>query len=167
MTESFAELFEESFASLQIKPGSIITGTVVAVNEDVVIVSAGLKSEAVISIEQFHNDKGEAEVSVGDEIEVALETVEDGFGETRLSREKAIRARTWTELEKAFEKGEVVQGSSSIALGRLRRFPVHPTSASASASAMATPGALVAINLLTPFVCGAQADAASPASFIL
>ncbi len=110
MTESFAELFEESFASLQLKPGAIITGTVVAVNEDVVIVSAGLKSEAVISIEQFHNDKGEAEVSVGDEIEVALETVEDGFGETRLSREKAIRARTWTELEKAFEKGEVVQG---------------------------------------------------------
>ncbi len=110
MSESFAELFEESFASQQIKPGSIITGTVVAVNDDVVIVSAGLKSEAVIPVEQFKNDKGEGEVSVGDEIEVALDAVEDGFGETRLSREKAIRARTWIELEKAFEGGEVVEG---------------------------------------------------------
>jgi small subunit ribosomal protein S1 len=110
MSESFAELFEESFASQQIKPGSIITGTVVAVNDDVVIVSAGLKSEAVIPLEQFKNDKGEGEISVGDEIEVALDAVEDGFGETKLSREKAIRARTWTELEKAFEAGEVVEG---------------------------------------------------------
>jgi small subunit ribosomal protein S1 len=110
MSESFAELFEESFASQQIKPGSIITGIVVAVNDDVVIVSAGLKSEAVIPIEQFKNDIREGEISVGDEIEVALDAVEDGFGETRLSREKAIRARTWTELEKAFEKGEVVEG---------------------------------------------------------
>ncbi len=110
MSESFAELFEESFASQQIKPGSIITGTVVAVNDDVVIVSAGLKSEAVIPIEQFKNDKGEGSIAVGDTVEVALDAVEDGFGETRLSREKAIRARTWTELEKAFEKGEVVEG---------------------------------------------------------
>jgi small subunit ribosomal protein S1 len=110
MSESFAELFEESFASQQIKPGTIITGTVVAVNDDVVIVTAGLKSEAVISIEQFQDQKGEADVSVGDEIEVALDAVEDGFGETRLSREKAIRARTWLDLEKAFENGEIVQG---------------------------------------------------------
>ena len=110
MSESFAELFEESFASQHIKPGTIITGTVVAVNDDVVMVSAGLKSEAVIPIEQFQNEKGESDVSVGDEIEVALDAVEDGFGETRLSREKAIRARTWIELEKAFEDGEVVQG---------------------------------------------------------
>jgi small subunit ribosomal protein S1 len=110
MSESFAELFEESFASRQIKPGSIITGIVVAVNDDVVIVSAGLKSEAVIPIEQFKGDMREGEISVGDEIEVALDAVEDGFGETRLSREKAIRARTWTELEKAFEEGEVVEG---------------------------------------------------------
>ncbi len=110
MSESFAELFEESFASQQIKPGTIIIGTVVAVNEDVVIVSAGLKSEAVIPIEQFHDEKGETDISVGDEIEVALDAVEDGFGETRLSREKAIRARTWIELEKAFEDGEIVQG---------------------------------------------------------
>jgi len=110
MSESFAELFEESFASQQIKPGAIITGTVVAVNEDVVIMSAGLKSEAVIPIEQFQNEKGEIDVSVGDEFEVALDAVEDGFGETKLSREKAIRARTWTELEKSFEKGEVITG---------------------------------------------------------
>ena len=110
MSESFAELFEETFASQQIKPGTIITGTVVEVNDDVVIVTAGLKSEAVISIEQFQNQKGETDVSIGDEIEVALDAVEDGFGETRLSREKAIRARTWLDLEKAFENGEVVQG---------------------------------------------------------
>ncbi len=110
MSESFAELFEESFASQQIKPGTIITGIVVAVNDDVVMVSAGLKSEAVIPIEQFQDEKGESDVSVGDEVEVALDAVEDGFGETRLSREKAIRARTWIELEKAFEDGEVVQG---------------------------------------------------------
>ena len=110
MSESFAELFEESFASQQIKPGSIITGVVVAVNDDVVIVSAGLKSEAVIPLEQFKNDKIEGGISVGDEVEVALDAVEDGFGETKLSREKAIRARTWIELEKAFEAGEVVEG---------------------------------------------------------
>ena len=107
MSESFAELFEESFASQQIKPGSIITGTVVAVNDDVVIVSAGLKSEAVIPREQFKN---EDEVAIGDEVEVALDAVEDGFGETKLSREKAIRARTWIDLEKAFEDGAVVEG---------------------------------------------------------
>jgi small subunit ribosomal protein S1 len=111
MSESFAELFEESFASQQIKPGAIITGTVVAVNDDVVIVSAGLKSEAVIPLEQFKNDKTEGDIAVGDEVEVALDAVEDGFGETKLSREKAIRARTWIDLEKAFEEGAVVEGT--------------------------------------------------------
>jgi small subunit ribosomal protein S1 len=110
MSESFAELFEESFASEKIVPGSIISGVVVAINDDVVIVSAGLKSEAVIPIEQFKNDKRDSELVVGDTIEVALEAVEDGFGETKLSREKAIRARTWTELEKAFEESAVVEG---------------------------------------------------------
>ncbi len=110
MSESFAELFEESFASQQIKPGSIITGIVVAINDDVVIVSAGLKSEAVIPKEQFKNDKRDTELAVGDEVEVALDAVEDGFGETKLSREKAIRARTWIDLEKAFEEGAVVEG---------------------------------------------------------
>ena len=74
------------------------------------IISAGLKSEAVIPIEQFQNEQGESDVSVGDEFEVALDAVEDGFGETKLSREKAVRARTWTELEKSFENSEVVTG---------------------------------------------------------
>jgi len=110
MSESFAELFEESIASQQIKPGSILNGKVVSVNDDVVIVNAGLKSEAVIPAEQFQNEKGEVEIEVGDTVEVALDAVEDGFGETRLSREKAIRARTWTHLEDAFEKGEIVNG---------------------------------------------------------
>jgi small subunit ribosomal protein S1 len=110
MSESFAELFEESFASQQIKPGSIIMGTVVDVNDDVVIVSAGLKSEAVIPADQFKGDTGAVEVSIGDEVEVALDAVEDGFGETRLSREKAIRARTWSALEKAYENDEIVNG---------------------------------------------------------
>lgn len=110
MSESFAELFEQTFASQQIKPGAIIMGTIVAINDDVVIVTAGLKSEAVIPIEQFRNDKGETEIAVGDEIEVALDAVEDGFGETKLSREKAIRARTWIDLEKAYEDSEIVIG---------------------------------------------------------
>ena len=110
MSESFAELFEESFASQPLKSGAIIKGTVVAVNDDVVMISAGLKSEAVIAIQEFQNDQGESDVSVGDEFDVALDAVEDGFGETKLSREKAIRARTWIELERSFEKSEVVTG---------------------------------------------------------
>jgi small subunit ribosomal protein S1 len=110
MSESFAELFEQSFASQQIRPGAILMGKVVEINDDVVIVSAGLKSESVIPADQFKNEKGEFEVAVGDEVEVALDAVEDGFGETRLSRDKAKRARTWTVLEEAFEKEEVVQG---------------------------------------------------------
>ncbi|UCC15346.1 MAG: 30S ribosomal protein S1 [Gammaproteobacteria bacterium] len=110
MTESFAELFEQSLASQQFKPGAIITGHVVSVNDDVVIVNAGLKSEAVIPAEQFRDEKGDIEVSIGDEVEVALDAVEDGFGETRLSRDKAKRARTWTMLETAFEGEEVVKG---------------------------------------------------------
>ena len=110
MTESFEQLFEQSLASQQIKPGQILTGTVVDVNSDVVIVSVGLKSEAVIPADQFKNDNGEIDVHVGQEVEVALDAVEDGSGETRLSREKAKRARTWTRLEEAFTKGEVVRG---------------------------------------------------------
>ncbi|GFE84311.1 30S ribosomal protein S1 [Steroidobacter agaridevorans] len=110
MTESFAQLFEESLASQRIKPGAILTGRVVEVGPDVVLVNAGLKSEAVIPVEQFKNDRGEIEVSVGDDVEVALDSVEDGNGETRLSREKAKRARTWSRLEQAFEKQEIVKG---------------------------------------------------------
>jgi len=110
MTESFAQLFEESLASQRIRPGQILMGRVIEIGPDVVLVSAGLKSEAVIPTQQFKNERGEIEVSVGDEVEVALDSVEDGSGETRLSREKAKRARTWERLETAFEKGEVVTG---------------------------------------------------------
>jgi small subunit ribosomal protein S1 len=110
MTESFAQLFEESLASQRIKPGAILMGRVVEVGPDVVLINAGLKSEAVIPVEQFKNDRGEIEVVVGDDVEVALDSVEDGSGETRLSREKAKRARTWSRLEQAFEKQEIVKG---------------------------------------------------------
>ncbi|MEJ2061392.1 MAG: S1 RNA-binding domain-containing protein, partial [Gammaproteobacteria bacterium] len=110
MSESFAELLEQSLGYTQMKPGSIITGTVIDIRSDVVVVSAGLKSEGVIPSDQFTNDKGELEVNVGDVVEVALDTVEDGFGETRLSREKAKRAKAWTELEHAFAANETVTG---------------------------------------------------------
>src|SRR6202162_5488693 len=106
MTESFAQLFEQSLANQRIRPGMILTGLV----SDVVIVNVGLKSEAVIPLEQFKNERGEVEVKAGDEVEVALDSVEDGTGETRLSREKAKRARTWTRLEEAFNKAEIVTG---------------------------------------------------------
>ena len=110
MSESFADLFEESLNGLDMQQGSIVVGTVVDIDSDWVIVNAGLKSEAVIPRAQFLDDKGELEVSVGDEVHVALEAVEDGFGETKLSREKAKRAESWKELEKAFEAQEVVTG---------------------------------------------------------
>ncbi|OUS40695.1 30S ribosomal protein S1, partial [Oleispira antarctica] len=106
--ENFAELFEESLQTLDMKPGSIVTGTVVDIDSDWVTVNAGLKSEAIIPRSQFLNDKGELEVAVGDETLVALDAVEDGFGETKLSREKAKRAEAWKELEKAFEENAVV-----------------------------------------------------------
>ena len=107
MSESFAELLEDSLASQNIKQGQILTATVVDVNPDVVIVNAGLKSEAVIPTVQFLNERGKLEVEVGDEIEVALDAVEDGFGETRLSREKAKRMRTWIVLQEAFDESKI------------------------------------------------------------
>ena len=108
--ENFAELFEESLQTLDMKPGSIVTGTVVDIDSDWVTVNAGLKSEAIIPRSQFLDDKGELEVAIGDETLVALDAVEDGFGETKLSREKAKRAEAWKELEKAFEENAVVKG---------------------------------------------------------
>jgi len=117
MTESFAELFEQSLANQRIRPGMILTGLVVDVTADVVIVNVGLKSEAVIPLEQFKNERGEVEVKTGDSVEVALDSVEDGTGETRLSREKAKRARTWTRLEEAFNKAEIVVG---VITGRVK-----------------------------------------------
>ncbi len=117
MTESFAQLFEQSLANQRIRPGMILTGLVVEVTPDVVVVNVGLKSEAVIPLEQFKDERGEIEVKAGDEVEVALDSVEDGNGETRLSREKAKRARTWTRLEEAFNKSEIVTG---IITGRVK-----------------------------------------------
>jgi small subunit ribosomal protein S1 len=117
MTESFAQLFEQSLANQRIRPGMILTGLVVEVTSDVVIVNVGLKSEAVIPLDQFKNERGEVEVKAGEEVEVALDSVEDGTGETRLSREKAKRARTWTRLEEAFNKSEIVTG---IITGRVK-----------------------------------------------
>ena len=110
MTESFAELFEESLKTIEMEPGSIVTGVVVEIDSDWVTVHAGLKSEGIIPRSQFLNEEGELEIAVGDEVKVALEAVEDGFGDTRLSREKAKRAEAWSELEKAYEAEEVVKG---------------------------------------------------------
>jgi small subunit ribosomal protein S1 len=113
MTESFKDLFEESIANTQLKPGAIVIGTVLDVTPESVIVNAGLKSEGVIPRSQFINADGELEVAVGDQVEVALDAVEDGFGATRLSREKAKRNQAWLKLEKAFEAGDTITGKIS------------------------------------------------------
>ena len=130
MSESFAQLFEESLSEQRLQLGSIITGTVMEIRPDVVIVNAGLKSEGIIPIEQFLDDDGQPEVSVGDEVEVALDAVEDGFGATRLSREKAKRAKLWGFLEDAMTKEEniigvitgKVQGGFTVEVGDIRAF---------------------------------------------
>ncbi len=114
MTESFAELFEQSQQSIaKLKPGSIVLGTVVEIRSDVVVINAGLKSEGVVPIEQFRNDQGELEINVGDEVKVALDSIENGFGETVLSREKAKRSLVWDELEEIHSKNESVVGRIS------------------------------------------------------
>ena len=110
MTESFAQLFEESLKEIETRPGSIVRGVVVAIDKDVVLVDAGLKSESAIPAEQFKNAQGELEIQVGDEVDVALDAVEDGFGETLLSREKAKRHEAWITLEKAYEDAVTVTG---------------------------------------------------------
>ncbi|AJC66125.1 MULTISPECIES: 30S ribosomal protein S1 [Dickeya] len=110
MTESFAQLFEESLKEIETRPGSIVRGVVVAIDKDVVLVDAGLKSESAIPVEQFKNAQGEIEIQVGDEVDVALDAVEDGFGETLLSREKAKRHEAWLMLEKAYEESATVTG---------------------------------------------------------
>src|SRR3981189_3749185 len=139
MTESFAELFEQSLANQRIRPGMILTGLVIDVTSDVVIVNVGLKSEAVIPLEQFKNERGEVELKAGDQVEVALDSVEDGTGETRLSREKAKRARTWTRLEEAFNKSEIVTG---VITGRVKGgFTVEIENMTAL-----LPGSLVAVR---------------------
>ncbi|MFQ3347385.1 MAG: small subunit ribosomal protein S1 [Candidatus Azotimanducaceae bacterium] len=110
MSESFADLFEESLQTIEMAPGSIVTGTVVDIDDDWVVVHAGLKSEGVIPKNQFLNEEGVCTLTIGDQVKVAMEVVDDGFGETRLSREKAKRAESWEQLEEASEKGEVVIG---------------------------------------------------------
>ncbi|CAX59034.1 MULTISPECIES: 30S ribosomal protein S1 [Erwinia] len=110
MTESFAQLFEESLKEIETRPGSIVRGVVVSIDKDIVLVDAGLKSESAIPVEQFKNAAGELEIQVGDEVDVALDAVEDGFGETLLSREKAKRHEAWITLEKAYEEAETVTG---------------------------------------------------------
>ncbi|RUM30973.1 MAG: 30S ribosomal protein S1 [Alteromonas sp.] len=110
MTENFAQLFEESLQELETRPGSIVKGTVVSIDKDIVLVDAGLKSESAIPADQFKNAEGELEIAIGDEVDVALDAVEDGFGETILSREKAKRHEAWVELEKAYEDKATIKG---------------------------------------------------------
>ncbi len=130
MTESFAELFEQSLNTTQLQPGAILTGTVIEITADNVVINAGLKSEGVVPRSQFLSPEGQLEVAVGDQVEVALDAVEDGFGITRLSREKAKRFASWDFLEKAFENAETVKGmingkvkgGFTVELGAVRAF---------------------------------------------
>ncbi|BCB62414.1 MULTISPECIES: 30S ribosomal protein S1 [Halomonadaceae] len=110
MSESFAELFEQSLNDINMEPGAIVAAQVVDIDGDWVTVNAGLKSEGQIPAAQFRDENGELTIAIGDDVHVALEAVEDGFGETRLSREKAKRAEAWKILEAAFEKDEIVKG---------------------------------------------------------
>ncbi|MFL3648682.1 MAG: 30S ribosomal protein S1 [Oceanospirillaceae bacterium] len=110
MSESFADLFEESLVAVEMRPGAVLTGTILDIDGDWVTVHAGLKSEAIIPIEEFYNDSREIEVKIGDQIKVSLESVEDGTGETKLSREKAKRAEAWDELQTAFDEEATITG---------------------------------------------------------
>lgn len=130
MSESFAELFEESVKDLEMRSGVIVKARVLEVGADMVTVHAGLKSEGVISIAEFKNLDGQIEVEVGDEVEVAVEAYDDGFGETKLSREKAKRARCWEDLEESLMTGKIVtgvmtgkvKGGFTVEMGEIRAF---------------------------------------------
>ncbi|EPZ13768.1 30S ribosomal protein S1 [Thauera terpenica 58Eu] len=115
--ESFAALFEESLALQEMRTGEVITAEVVRIDQNFVVVNAGLKSESYVPVDEFHNDRGELEVSVGDFVHVAIDALEDGFGETRLSREKAKRIAAWNDLEKALNEGLLVNG---VITGRVK-----------------------------------------------
>ena len=110
MSETFAQLFENSLSKSKMYPGAIVTGTVIGIEKDFVTINVGLKSEGKVPLEQFRDLNGDVEVSVGDEVEVALDAVENGWGETRLSREKAKRAKAWISLSNAFENSLPVMG---------------------------------------------------------
>ena len=110
MTENFAQLFEESLKEIETRPGAIVKGTIVSIDKDIVLVDAGLKSESAIPAEQFRNADGTLDVEIGDQVDVALDAIEDGFGETILSREKAKRHEAWVELEKAYDDKETIKG---------------------------------------------------------
>ncbi len=130
MSESFAELFEESLANTEMRPGAMLSGTVIDIGNEYVVVSAGLKSEGFIPKWQFLSPDGDIEVEVGDQVEVALDMVEDGLGATLLSRDKAKKQQAWTVLEKAFEENETiigrisgkVRGGLTVDVGSLRAF---------------------------------------------
>jgi small subunit ribosomal protein S1 len=115
--ESFADLFEESLARQEMRSGEVITAEVVSIDHNFVVVNAGLKSESYVPIEEFRNDRGELEVEVGDFVHVAIDALEDGYGETRLSREKAKRISAWNDLEKALNEGTLVKG---VVSGRVK-----------------------------------------------
>ena len=115
--ESFAALFEESLALQEMRTGEVITAEVVRIDQNFVVVNAGLKSESYVPVDEFHNDRGELEVSIGDFVHVAIDALEDGFGETRLSREKAKRIAAWNDLEKALNEGLLVNG---VITGRVK-----------------------------------------------
>jgi small subunit ribosomal protein S1 len=110
MTENFAQLFEESLQQIETRPGAIVKGTVVSIDKDIVLVDAGLKSESAIPVDQFKAADGSLEIAVGDVVDVALDAIEDGFGETILSREKAKRHEAWVELERVYEEKETIKG---------------------------------------------------------
>ena len=109
-TENFAALFEESLTRQEMREGEMITAEVVSIDQNIVVVNAGLKSESVIPVEEFKNDRGELEVKVGDFVTVAIEKLEDGYGATKLSRDKAKRLAAWHELDQALEKASLVKG---------------------------------------------------------
>ncbi|MCL4759067.1 MAG: 30S ribosomal protein S1 [Rhodocyclaceae bacterium] len=115
--ENFAALFEESLARQEMRAGEVITAEVVSIDHNFVVVNAGLKSESYVPIEEFRNDRGELEVEVGDFVHVAIDALEDGYGETRLSREKAKRISAWNDLEKALNEGTLVKG---VVSGRVK-----------------------------------------------
>ncbi|HAG76611.1 30S ribosomal protein S1 [Thauera sp. WB-2] len=115
--DSFAALFEESLALQEMRAGEVITAEVVRIDQNFVVVNAGLKSESYVPIEEFRNDRGELEVNVGDFVHVAIDALEDGYGETRLSREKAKRIAAWNDLEKALNEGSLVKG---VITGRVK-----------------------------------------------